>query len=68
MPGRFRSSIQSVNEASSSVRTTIPEGIAKSLGAEPGMELVWTLDLKAGRVTVSAEPPESPGKKSSRRD
>jgi hypothetical protein len=68
MPGTFRSAIQRVVERSDSVRTTIPEGVAKALGALPGGTFVWALDLKAGRVTVSAEPPEVPGKKSSRRD
>ena len=68
MPGIFRSAVQQVVERSESVRTTIPAGIAKALGAEAGGVLVWSLDLKAGRVTVSAEPPEPGGKKSSKRD
>jgi hypothetical protein len=58
MPGTFRSAIQRAVEGSDSVRTTIPEGVAKSLDAIPGGTLVWTVDLKAGRVTVAAEPPE----------
>jgi hypothetical protein len=49
------------------VRTTIPAGIAKALGAEPGSDLVWTLDLKAGRVTVSVEPVDNPSANSSKR-
>ena len=68
MPGTFRSAIQRVVERSESVRTTVPEGVAKALDAVPGGTLVWTVDLKAGRVTVSAEPPEAGGKKSSKRD
>lgn len=71
MPGTFRSAIQKTQEGSDSVRTTIPEGVAKALEAEPGGSLVWTLDLKAGRVTVSAEPPGSKGsdsRKTSTRD
>lgn len=70
MPGTFRSSIQRVVERSDSVRTTIPEGIAKALGAEAGGTLVWTLDLKAGRVTVTADDSaeSKPGKKSTRSD
>jgi hypothetical protein len=59
MPGTFRSTIQKTQEGSDSVRTTIPEGVAKALEAQPGGSLVWTLDLKEGRVTVSAEPPTS---------
>jgi hypothetical protein len=68
VPGIFRSPIILVRENSPSVRVTIPEGIAKALGAEPGKDLVWTLDLKAGRVTVSVETPEAGSKKSSKRD
>jgi len=68
MPGTFRSPIILGREGSPSVRVTIPEGIAKALGAEPGKNLVWTLDLKAGRVTVSVEPPEAGAKKSSKQD
>ncbi|MCI4352047.1 MAG: hypothetical protein L3K14_01475 [Thermoplasmata archaeon] len=71
MPGTFRSAIQKTQEGSDSVRTTIPEGVAKALEAAPGGNLVWTLDLKAGRVTVAAEPPGSAGsgpRKSSMRD
>jgi hypothetical protein len=55
--GTLRSPILLVREGSPSVRVTIPEGIATALEAKPGGTLVWTLDLKAGRVTVSAEPP-----------
>ena len=68
MPGTFRSAIQRVVERSDSVRTTIPEGVAKALDAVPGGTFVWTVDLKAGRVTVSAEPPEAGAKKSSKRN
>lgn len=68
MPGTFRSAILLVNEASDSVRTTIPGGVAEILGASPGGTLVWSVDLKAGRVTVSADPPAQLGKKSSKRD
>lgn len=67
MPGTFRSSIQRVVERSDSVRTTIPEGVAKALDAIPGGTFVWTVDLKAGRVTVSAEPPDSGERRASRR-
>lgn len=67
MPGIFRSAVQRVVERSESVRTTIPGGIAKALGVEAGGVLLWTLDLKAGRVTVTAEPSESGAKKSSKR-
>jgi hypothetical protein len=68
MPGTFRSAIQRVVERSDSIRTTIPEGVAKALDAVPGGSLVWTLDLKAGTVTVSADPPEPKAKKSAKRD
>lgn len=57
MAGTFRSSILLVNEASDSVRTTIPTGVATVLGAAPGGTLVWSINLKEGRVTVAAEPP-----------
>ena len=67
MPGIFRSAVQRVVERSESVRTTIPGGIAKALGVEAGGVLVWALDLKAGRVTVTAESASSPGRKSSKR-
>jgi hypothetical protein len=67
MPGIFRSAVQRVVERSESVRTTIPVGIVKALGVEAGGVLVWTLDLKAGRVTVTAEEASSPGRKSSKR-
>lgn len=50
------------------MRATIPDGVAKVLGAVPDGSLVWSVDLKAGAVTVSAEPPEKGGKKSSKRD
>ena len=65
MPGTFRSAVLLVNEASDSVRTTIPGGVAEILGAVPGSTLVWSVDLKVGAVTVAVEPP---GKKSSKRD
>lgn len=65
MPGTFRSAVLLVNEASDSVRTTIPGGVAEILGAVPGSTLVWSVDLKAGTVTVTAE---TSGKKSSKRD
>ncbi|HTP54460.1 MAG TPA: hypothetical protein VML94_05830 [Thermoplasmata archaeon] len=68
MPGIFKSAVLLVNDASESVRTTIPGGVAEIIGAVPGATLVWSVDLKAGRVTVSAEPPETAGKKSSKRD
>jgi hypothetical protein len=68
VPGSFRSSIQLVREGSESLRATVPDGVAKVLGAVPDGSLVWTVDLKAGRVTVSAEPPEPDKKKSSKRD
>lgn len=68
MPGTFRSAVLLVNEASESVRTTIPGGVAEVLGAKPGTTLVWTVDLKAGQVTVEVEPGEAPTKKSSRRN
>lgn len=70
MPGTFRSAILVVNDASDSVRTTIPGGVANVLGATPGGTLVWEVDLKEGRVTVSAESPsrKTPGKKASKRD
>lgn len=65
MPGTFESSIQRVRERSESLRVTIPEGVATVLGAVPEGRLLWSVDLKAGTVTVTAEPP---AKKSSRRD
>lgn len=68
MPGTFESPIILVRKKSSSVRVTVPEGIARALGAEPGGTLIWSLDLKAGRVTVSAEPAETAGKKASKRN
>lgn len=65
MPGTFRSAVLLVNEASDSVRTTIPGGVAEILGAVPGSTLVWSVDLKGGTVTVTVEPSV---KKSSKRD
>jgi hypothetical protein len=67
MPGTFRSAILLVNDASDSVRTTIPGGVATVLGATPGGTLVWSVDLKEGRVTVTAKPASSPERKSSKR-
>lgn len=68
MPGTFRSAVLLVNEASDSVRTTIPGGVAEILGAVPGSTLVWSVDLKAGRVTVAVEPLGKSAKKSPKRD
>ncbi len=68
MPGTFRSAVLIVNEASDSVRTTIPGGVAEILGAVPGSTLVWSVDLREGRVTVSVETSGLGGKKSSKRD
>ena len=31
-----------------SVRTTIPKSIAKKLGLEPGVHVVWDIDKEAG--------------------
>lgn len=67
MPGIFRSSIQRVREGTESIRVTVPDGVAKLLGAEPDGTLLWSVDLKEGKVTVSAEPPSPPERKSSRR-
>jgi len=68
VPGTFRSAVLLVNDASNSVRTTIPGGVAEILGATPGSTLVWSVDLKAGRVTVAVEPPTATSPKSSKRD
>jgi hypothetical protein len=67
MSGIFRSTIQLAREHSKSVRVTIPDGVANVLGALPDGVLVWTIDLKAGRVTVSAEKPLGSGMKSAKR-
>ena len=67
MAGTFRSTIQLVRENSKSLRVTIPDGVATVLGALPEGTLVWTVDLKAGRVTVSAEPPGLGEENSSKR-
>lgn len=60
----LESAIQLSREGSKSLRATIPEGVASAIGAEDGGTLVWTIDLKESRVTVSAKPPET---KASRR-
>lgn len=68
VPGEFRSPLVRAREDTESVRVTVPEGVARILGAVPGGTLVWSVDLKGGCVTVSAEPPESSGRRSSKRD
>jgi hypothetical protein len=68
VPGIFRSSIQRVREGTESIRVTVPDGVARLLGAEPEGTLLWSVDLKAGEVRVSAEPPSVTKRKSSKRD
>lgn len=63
MPGRFVSSIQRAREGSDSLRVTLPDGVAKLLGAVPEGVLVWTVDLAAGRVTVTVELPKGKSSK-----
>lgn len=66
MPGTFRSPIVRVRSGSESARVTIPDGVATVLDARIGGTLVWTVDLKAGRVIVSALPPEPRAARESR--
>lgn len=66
MPGTFESAIQLSREGSKSLRTTIPEGVASVLEAADGGTLVWSVDLKAGRVTVETRRPGQSDRKSVR--
>lgn len=59
MPGTFESAIQRAVAGRGSLRTTIPEAVAKILDAEAGGTLIWSFDLKGGRVVVTAEPAPS---------
>ena len=67
-PGEFESPIVRVRKGFDSVRVTIPEGVAKPLGAVHGGKLFWLVSLNEGVVSVRAEPPGSSPRKSSKRD
>lgn len=51
--GEFSSTVTTARPRSTSLRTTIPEGIAKLIDLKPGDELKWIITLKAKGVDVT---------------
>jgi bifunctional DNA-binding transcriptional regulator/antitoxin component of YhaV-PrlF toxin-antitoxin module len=51
--GEFTSTVTQARPKSSSLRTTIPEGIAKLLDLKSSDEVVWTVKAIKGQVEVS---------------
>jgi bifunctional DNA-binding transcriptional regulator/antitoxin component of YhaV-PrlF toxin-antitoxin module len=51
--GEFRTKATTARPNSPSLRTTIPEGVAKLIDLEAGDELLWKIEIKENRVEIS---------------
>lgn len=51
----FKSKVTRVMPTSSSLRATIPEGVAALIGAEHGSTLLWETEPGSTKVVVSVE-------------
>ena len=49
----FKSTVSAARPKSNSLRTTIPEAIAKLMELETGDEIVWSVKALSGRVEVT---------------
>lgn len=50
--GEFKTKVTIARPNSSSLRTTIPEGVVKLIDLEAGDELMWRVDIKRGKVDI----------------
>jgi hypothetical protein len=50
--GEFKTRVTIARPNSSSLRTTIPEGIVKLIDLGPGDELLWKVNVKGGNVEI----------------
>jgi hypothetical protein len=57
--GEFKTKATIARPNSPSLRTTIPEGVAKLIDLGAGDELVWKVEIKENRVEVSISKNES---------
>jgi hypothetical protein len=48
----FTSKVTIARPQSPSLRTTIPEGVAKFIELKAGNELVWKVNIKSGKVEI----------------
>jgi bifunctional DNA-binding transcriptional regulator/antitoxin component of YhaV-PrlF toxin-antitoxin module len=51
--GEFTSTVTIARPRSTSLRTTVPEGVAKLLDLKAGDEVTWTVKAIKGQVEVS---------------
>ena len=50
--GEFKSKVTIARPNSPSLRTTIPEGLAKLIDLGAGDELLWKVNIKGGSVEI----------------
>jgi bifunctional DNA-binding transcriptional regulator/antitoxin component of YhaV-PrlF toxin-antitoxin module len=50
--GEFKTKITVARPNSSSLRTTIPEGVVKLIDLGAGDELLWKVNIKGGNVQI----------------
>jgi hypothetical protein len=51
--GEFTSAVTTARPRSTSLRTTVPEGIAKLIDLKAGDELIWTVTANKAGVVVT---------------
>jgi hypothetical protein len=51
--GEFKTKVTIARPNSPSLRTTIPEGVAKLIDLGAGDELVWKVDIKENQVEIT---------------
>jgi bifunctional DNA-binding transcriptional regulator/antitoxin component of YhaV-PrlF toxin-antitoxin module len=51
--GEFKTKVTIARPNSPSLRTTIPEGVAKLIDLGAGDELVWKVDIKENQVVIT---------------
>ena len=51
--GEFKTKVTIARPNSPSLRTTIPEGVAKLIDLGAGDELVWKVDIKENQVKIT---------------
>ena len=50
--GEFKTKVTNARPNSPSLRTTIPEGLAKLIDLEAGDELLWKVNIRGGSVEI----------------
>lgn len=51
--GEFKTKVSLARPDSTSLRTTIPEGIAQLIDLKAGDEITWKLDIKDSKVSIT---------------